>query len=128
MNVVGVKFRNGDNSYSAKTYYYFCTFSVEVGDKVAVPVSTSYELQVATVFEASAPDKEKLATKFLVDKIDTSKYLEDVKKYELLNSKKKELEKRLKEFQKEEIFRLYAEKDPEFNKLYSEYVNLKDSM
>lgn len=114
--VAVVEFIN--NTYGSSKQYFFKIDLDEVmsGDLVVVDTANGYQVVKVLGFQ----DLNKLATKWVVSKVDLESHqirLEKEKKVELLKQK---MEKRRKQIEEIQIYRMMAQEDTEMAKLLKE--------
>ena len=117
MNIVGVRFRQCGGGYNSGQYHYYTAIPLNVGDHVVVEVSSNL-----TIAQVSATDVcTQSATKWIVDKIDTTVYDNQQAKLKRIASLKKELDKRSKKLGDVALFAILAKEDDEMARMLHEY-------
>lgn len=120
-NIVLITFK-GNTSY---IHYEFKNdiVGLEEGDKVVV--DTVHGLTVGTVQGFKDPAKSK-ATKWVVQKIDTTAHEARLEKERKLSDIKAKLEERRKKLEKFEVYQLLAKSDPTMEALLNEFKALTE--
>jgi hypothetical protein len=123
MKIKSVRVKFTDNVYSRLyDFMYDSTFlTIKRGDTVVV--DTVNGLQLAKV-EAVAVNCSSQATKWVVDKVDTTSYLERAEVGRKAGLLKKKMEERRKKIQDAVLFKQLAETDSEMALLLAEYEAL----
>lgn len=114
INVVGVKFEDYDKVYLYKSY-----IDVSIGDIVVVETRDTYS--IATV--VSIGEDNNKATKYVVSKLDIKTHKEKKEKVEEQNRILKELDKRVAEINKIQLYEHFAETNDEIRGLLEAVKN-----
>lgn len=120
-NVIAAVFHR-DNGYSSRKYHYFCKYPVRVGDHVIVdsPIDGYTCVKVVDIL----PNGSIKATKPVIQVVDDSEYMNDLKRAKRRAEIEAKLEKRAREISKLQFYKQIAANDPEAAALVKELEEL----
>lgn len=121
MKTIQVKFNVNPTLYS---YIYALDEPVKVGDTVVVDSPISGRLELVTVMSLEGPG----ANKYIVDKVDTTKYKAQVERDKQIATLKKELDKRMKLVEAKVKYQLLADMDADAATLLRELTQLENNV
>lgn len=121
MKTIQVKFNVNPALYS---YIYALDEPIKVGDIVVVDSPISGRLELVTVMSL---DGAYTATKYIVDKVDTTKYKAQVERDKQIATLKKELDKRMKLVEAKVKYQLLADMDVDAATLLRELTQLENN-
>jgi hypothetical protein len=122
-NIVAVKFKNYD-----KTYSYFTDLELKVDDHVVVDSpSTGFEVVKVTEVQGMSTSLLSKASKWIVQKLDIAGYEKKKEVQRLVQEVKNKLKQRKDEMEEMLLYQQLADKDPEIMKLMKELGKLDSS-
>jgi len=122
MKIVGVRHLEG---YDVNKIYYFKTDIEDLNEGDIVVIDSNNKLKLAEVVEADPKLNENFVVKkWVVDKVDTTKYNERIQKEKRLKELKNKIDKRRKELEEIQILEMLAEKDDEMRQMLNEFKEL----
>lgn len=125
--VVAVKFKHR-NVYRGKEYYYRTNLYLSVGEEVIVNTSQDHmDLQIALVTNVNVSGISSSNLDQIVQKVDTSNYLDKRYLVDKINSLKKELDRRVQTYQEEHMYESIAKIDDSFREIYLDYIQKLES-
>ena len=120
MKTIQVKFYVNPTAYS---YMYDLDEPVVIGDTVVIDSPISGRLELVTV---TGLEQVTGATKYIVDKVDTTQYKARIEKDKLILSIKKELDKRMKLVESKIKYQLLADMDADAALMIRELSRLEN--
>lgn len=125
--VVAVKFKHR-HVYRGKEYYYRTNLYLSVGEEVIVNTSQDHmDLQIALVTNVNVSGISSSNLDQIVQKVDTSNYLDKRYLVDKINSLKKELDRRVQTYQEEHMYESIAKIDDSFREIYLDYIQKLES-
>lgn len=120
---VGVKFLNYGEP-TGDLYSYKSFIPVKEGDIVVVQVRDSYGIAEVECVEEGFVNK--IATKFIVQKVDKKKSEKLLADFEELQKLEIQIKERVEQAKEEAVIKALAKDDPELAALYERYKTFKD--
>ena len=125
--VVAVKFKHS-HVYRGKEYYYRTNLYLSVGEEVIVNISKDHmDLQIALVTNVNVSGISSSNLDQIVQKVDTSNYLDKRYLVDKINSLKKELDRSVQTYQEEHMYESIAKIDDSFREIYLDYIQKLES-